>query len=208
VDLIFEDRVARFEGEGRVRRVATSNGREVDCDFAVVGLGVEPVVEVAASAGVEVDNGIMVDELNRTSIPGIFAAGDVANHLHPVFGRRLRVEHWQHAIKHGRAAALSMMGAGAPYADVHWFWSDQYRYQLQYAGWHTEWDAFPVRGSLESRSFTGFYVKDGLVRAAVAMGRGGDVIAAMGLIASGVRVEQSALADDGVDLRTLVPAVA
>jgi 3-phenylpropionate/trans-cinnamate dioxygenase ferredoxin reductase subunit len=185
--------------------VVTTNGQTIECDFAVVGLGVEPVTEVAETAGVEVDNGIVVDELCRTTVDGIFAAGDVANHFHPVYRQRVRVEHWQHAIKHGRAAALSMMGKGVPYDEVHWFWSDQYTYNLQYAGWHRDWDLFVVRGDVPGRNFTGFYVKDGLVRAAVALGRGGDILAAMPIIRGRVPVDEPTLSDDDVDLRTLAP---
>jgi 3-phenylpropionate/trans-cinnamate dioxygenase ferredoxin reductase subunit len=206
VELLFEDRVASFEGGDRVERVVTRSGRTLPCDLAVVGLGVEPVTDVVAGAGVEIDNGIAVDEWCRTNVEGIFAAGDVANHFHPVVGRRVRVEHWQHAIKHGRAAALSMMGRGSPYDEVHWFWSDQYTYHLQYAGFPADWDDLVIRGSLERRDFTAFYLKDGLVMATVAMGRGSDVLATMPIIRTRAAVDRTKLEDDGLDLRTLAPA--
>jgi 3-phenylpropionate/trans-cinnamate dioxygenase ferredoxin reductase component len=205
VEMFFEERVAAFEGGDRVERVVTAGGRTLPCDFAVVGLGVEPVTELAATAAVELGNGVAVDEWCRTSVEGIFASGDVANHFHPVFGRRVRVEHWQHAIKHGRAAALSMMGRGRPYDEVHWFWSDQYTYNLQYAGFHTEWDDLVVRGDLDKRNFTAFYLKDGVMLATVAMGRGGDVLAAMPIIRARLKVDAARLADDDFDLRTLAP---
>ncbi len=140
--------VDAFEGDARVERVVTSSGgRRIECDLAVVGVGIEPAVDVVAGSGVEVDNGILVDELCRTNVEGIFAAGDVANHLHPLFGRRIRVEHWRNAIEHGAAAARSMLGKGVPYAEVHWFWSDQYDANIQYAGHHRAWDELVVRGS-------------------------------------------------------------
>ncbi len=171
VRMHFEDRVASFEGTQRVERVVTAGGLTVDCDFVVLGLGVEPVTDFLERSGIELDNGVVVDELCRTSVEGIFAAGDVANHNNPVFGRRLRVEHWQNAIKHGQAAAVSMLGKGSPYRAVYWFWSDQYEVNLQYAGYHTEWDELVVRGSLEDRNFLAFYVKEGRVLAAVGIGR-------------------------------------
>jgi 3-phenylpropionate/trans-cinnamate dioxygenase ferredoxin reductase subunit len=193
VDIVPEDRVASFEGSGRVERVLTAAGRTLECDFVVIGLGVEPVTQFLEGSGIEVDNGVLVDELCRTNVDGIFAAGDVANHQHPVFGRRLRVEHWHHAIHHARAAAHSMMGNGAPYEDVYWFWSDQYDQNLQYAGFAMEWDDLVIRGSLQAREFTAFYVKDGRVLAAVALNRADDVESATALIASGEKVDPELL---------------
>jgi len=192
--------VASFEGTQRVERVVTAGGLKLDCDFAVVGLGVEPVVDFLQGSGIELDNGVVVDEWCKTSVEGIFAAGDVANHVNPVFGRRVRVEHWQNAIKHGQAAALSMLGKGSPYRDVYWFWSDQYEFNLQYAGYHTEWDDLVVRGSLEDRSFLAFYVKDGRVPAVVGIGRGEEVQRCMSLIEAGAPVDRDKLSDEQVDL--------
>ena len=111
-ELIFEDKVAAFEGADRVERITTQRGQSIECDFVVVGLGVEPVTELLAGTGVEIDNGVLVDEYCRTSVEGIYAAGDVANHYHPVFKRHIRVEHWQNALKQGPAAARSMLGKG------------------------------------------------------------------------------------------------
>ncbi len=203
VELVLGDGVAAFEGAGRVERVRTAGGRVLECDFAVVGLGIEPAVELAASAGAALENGVAIDERCRTSVEGIYAAGDVASHFHPLFGRRIRVEHWLNAIEQGSAAALSMLGRGEPYAQVHWFWSDQYDANLQYAGHHTDWDELVVRGSLEERAFAAFYLKDGLVDAVVALNRGRDVQRAKRLIAARAPVEPAALRDEAVDLRTL-----
>jgi 3-phenylpropionate/trans-cinnamate dioxygenase ferredoxin reductase component len=180
--LIFEDTVAAFEGADRVERVVTQGGRRVECDFVVVGLGVEPVTELLADTGAQIDNGIVVDEFCRTSVEGIYAAGDVANHYHPVFERRIRVEHWQNALNQGPAAARNMLGKDEPYDDIPWFWSDQYDFNLQYTGFHAESDEFIVRGSMEERNFVAFYLKDGRVLAAVAINRGRDLRRSMRLI--------------------------
>ena len=201
--LISKDTVAAFEGVSRVERVTTARGRRIECDFAVVGLGVEPATDLLAGTGVEIDNGIVVDEYCRTNVEGIYAAGDVANHYHPVFGRHIRVEHWKNALKHGPAAAKSMLGDGGPYEEVPWFWSDQYEHNLQYAGFHTEWDELVVRGSLEERSFVAFYRKDGRVLAAVAIGRGRDLRRSVPLIKAQEQVEAAMLRDPDIDLRTL-----
>ena len=206
VDTIFEDLVMRFEGQGRVERVITKRSRRVECDFAVVGVGVEPVVDFLAESGIGIDNGILVDESCRTTVDGIYAAGDVANHWHPVFERRMRVEHWQNAMQQGAAAARSMLGTGQPYDAIHWFWSDQYDANLQYAGFHHKWDRLVVRGSLERRSFIAFYLNRGRIDAVVALNRGKDVRRAMPLIRSREAVDPGRLTDEDVDLRSLVPA--
>ncbi|HET7480534.1 MAG TPA: oxidoreductase C-terminal domain-containing protein, partial [Rubrobacteraceae bacterium] len=165
---------------------------------------VEPVTELLAGTGVEIDNGVLVDEYCRTNIEGIYAAGDVANHYHPVFGRHIRIEHWQNALRQGPAAARSMLGKGEPYEEIPWFWSDQYEHNLQYAGFHTEWDELVVRGSMKERTFVAFYRKDERVLAAVAINRGRDLRRSIPLIKAQRPVAASRLRDPEVDLRTLV----
>ena len=136
----------------------------------------------------------------------MFAAGDVANHFHPLFGRRTRVEHWQNAIRQGRAAALNMLGRDVAYDEVHWFWSDQYDQNLQYVGHHLEWDELVVRGSLEKRRFVAFYRIQGRVAAAVGLNSGRDVRRSVPLVRSGVYVPASVLRDPDADLADMVPA--
>jgi 3-phenylpropionate/trans-cinnamate dioxygenase ferredoxin reductase component len=203
VEMIFEDHVSGFQGPGRVERIVTQSGRKIECDFAVVGVGAEPVTDVVTGSGVEIDNGIVVDEYCRTSVDGVFAAGDVTNHYHPIFRQKMRVEHWHNALNQGAAAARNMMGIASAYDDIHWFWSDQYDYNLQYAGFHRDWDDLIVRGGLEERDFIAFYIKDGLVTAVVGMNRGRDVRRAMQLIKARTAVGPKQLRDDDLDLREL-----
>ena len=203
VEMVFEDAVEAFEGSGCVERVKTQGGRVIACDFVVVGLGIEPSTEVVAGSAIRIENGIVVDEYCRTSGEGVYAAGDVANHYHPVFDRRIRAEHWQHAIKHGQAAARSMLGNQKPYDEVYWFWSDQYNYNLQYAGFATDWDELIVRGSLEKRKFVAFYLKGGRILATVGMNRGKDVRQSMGLIKAGIQVDLARLRDEAIQMRDL-----
>jgi 3-phenylpropionate/trans-cinnamate dioxygenase ferredoxin reductase component len=205
-ELIFEDRVAAFEGAGRVERVTTQGGRRIECDFAVVGLGTEPVTDLLAGTGAKIDNGVVVDEFCQTNVEGIYAAGDVANHYHPVFERHIRVEHWQNALKQGPAAVRSMLGSDEPYGEIPWFWSDQYEHNLQYAGFHTEWDELVVRGSTAERSFVAFYRKGGRVLAAVAINRGRDLRRSIPLIKAQEEIEAAKICDPDVDLRTLAGA--
>ena len=201
--MIFEDKVAAFEGGSRVERVVTEGGRSIECDFVVVGLGTEPVTDLLAGTGAEIDNGVVVDEYLRTGVEGIYAAGDVANHYHPVFERRIRVEHWQNALKQGPAAALNMLDRDEPYGEIPWFWSDQYDDNLQYAGFHTEWDELVVRGSMEERNFVAFYRQDERILAAVAVNRGKDLRRSIPLIRAREPVDANLLCDLGVDLRAL-----
>ena len=205
VQMFFEESVTAFEGTGHVQRVVTSAGRHIECDFVVVGVGVEPVTDLMVGSGVKIDNGIVVDEYCQTNVEGIYAAGDVANHFHPLFGRQVRVEHWQNAIHQGRAAARSMLNKREPYNDVHWFWSDQYDCNVQYAGFHTGWDELIVRGSLEERNAVVFYLQEQRIAAAVAFNRGRDLQRAMSLIRARVQVKPAILRDESVDLRSLVP---
>jgi 3-phenylpropionate/trans-cinnamate dioxygenase ferredoxin reductase subunit len=199
----FGQSVERFYGAGRVEAVLTTHGARIECDFVVVGVGIEPAVDVVEGSGVAIDNGILVDEFCRTNVEGIYSAGDVANHFHPVFGARMRVEHWDNALKQGAAAARNMMGNETTYDDPHWFWSDQYDHNLQSMGHLAGWDELVVRGSMGERSFVAFFLKEGLVRAAVGLNRGKDVRRSAGLISSAAPVDPPLLADEDVDLRKL-----
>lgn len=185
--------------------VRTAAGLEVAGDLVVVGVGIEPNAELAETAGVAVDNGIVVDEFCRTSVEGIYAAGDVANHHHPVFGEHIRVEHFDNANRQAAAAAMSIMGRCAPYDNVHWFWSDQYELNLQYAGHAPTWTQAVIRGSITARSFTVFYLTDGVVKGAFAIDRGEEIVWARELIAARATPDADKLADEDVDLEGLVP---
>jgi 3-phenylpropionate/trans-cinnamate dioxygenase ferredoxin reductase subunit len=133
----------------------------------------------------------------------VFAAGDVADHLHPLFGRRIRTEHWHHARKHGEAAARSIMGRGRPYDEVPWFWSDQYEHNVQYTGHHRTWERIVIRGSLEERSFVAFYLQDGAVAAAAALNRGDDLQQAKELIRAARPIDPARLGSESVALESV-----
>ncbi len=209
VELLPDSQVTSFEGSDRVEAAITAGGDRIPCDFAVVGIGIEPAVPTFASP-VAVENGVLVDELCRASAPDVYAAGDVANQLHPLFGR-VRVEHYNNGEKMGGAAARSMLGSTTPYDYVHTFWSDQYEHKLEYVGHATEWDRFVIRGSLEDGKLLGFYMKSGVLLAAVGLDRGGDpeldedseMAACARLVGAQARPEAAQLADEGVDLWSL-----
>jgi 3-phenylpropionate/trans-cinnamate dioxygenase ferredoxin reductase component len=203
VELHMGDPAVRLEGSGRVDAVVTGGGQRIECDVAVIGLGVEPNVEVALGTGIDVDDGILVGPTLETGAPGVYAAGDVARHRHPLFGL-IRVEHFDNAIKMGVTAAANLLGAGQPFEDPHWFWSDQFDANLQVAGVALEWDRLVVRGRQADREFIAFYLRDGRLLQAAGLNRGRDVRRALKLI--GRPVDPDALRDEDVDLRTLVSA--
>lgn len=207
VDLRLGDAVDRFEGHrDRLRAVVTRQGHRLETDVAVVGLGIRPATGLLEDTGVAVDDGVLVDAHARTSVEGVYAAGDVARFHHPLLGRRIRVEHWTNAVKQGAAAARSMLGVGEEYAEVPWFWSDQYDTSIQYAGHAPDWHELVVRGDLDARRFTAFYLAGGRLQAAVGFNRPRDVRAATRLIAAGVHPTVAELRDETTDLRQLARA--
>ncbi len=204
VELLPGEQVAAFEGTERLEAIVTAAGQRITCDFAVAGIGIQPDLPAVPVAQ---ENGILADELCRASEPDVYVAGDVANHLHPLFGR-IRVEHFNNAEKQGAAAARSMLGSTAPYDYLHSFWSDQYEHKIEYVGHAARWDEFVVRGSVEEGKLIGFYLVDGVVRAAVGLDRGGDpeldlegeMAACARLISARARPAPAVLADDHTNL--------
>jgi 3-phenylpropionate/trans-cinnamate dioxygenase ferredoxin reductase component len=209
VELRPGEQVASFEGAGRLEAVVTAAGHRIACDFAVAGIGIEPDIPAVAVAR---ENGILADGLCRASAPDVYVAGDVANQLHPLFGR-IRVEHFNNAEKQGAAAARSMLGSTAPYDYLHSFWSDQYEHKIEYVGHAAAWDEFVIRGSEEEGKLIGFYLAGGVVRAAVGLDRGGDpeldhdgeMAACARLVAERARAAPAVLADERTDLWSLRP---
>jgi 3-phenylpropionate/trans-cinnamate dioxygenase ferredoxin reductase subunit len=205
VALHFQDSVERFEGSVAVERVITRSGQILEADLVVVGVGTQPNAEVMQAAGIAANGGIRATASLETPFPGVFAAGDVASHHHPVFGE-VRVEHFDNAIKMGVHAARGMLGATEDFDDPHWFWSDQWEHQIQMAGVATTGEMV-VRGSLAARSFAAFFLDEqGVLRACVSIDWKRDCRRALRLIRQQMRVDPTALADPDVDLRTIAPA--
>jgi 3-phenylpropionate/trans-cinnamate dioxygenase ferredoxin reductase subunit len=170
----------RFEGAGdRVERVVTKSGHEIDCDFVVIGAGVTPDIALAQRAGLATDSGVVVDRYLETSVPGVFAAGDIAEYDSVVHDRRLRIEHWDVAFNHGKYAALNMLGRQQEYDVVPYFWSDLADWTgMEYVGPAADWDDIWIRGSIAAGAFTAFYVKDARVAGALTVGRSDDLAVA------------------------------
>jgi 3-phenylpropionate/trans-cinnamate dioxygenase ferredoxin reductase subunit len=200
--------VCAVERDADLWRVCTAEGVAFPAAVVVAGVGMEPDIAVAAAAGIPCDNGIVVDEHCRTAIPDIYAVGDVANHPNALAGRRIRVEHWQHAQNQAAVAARSMLGRDAAFAEVPWFWSDQYDLNLQVTGFPAAGERIVARGDVESSSFSAFYVgADGRLVGALGVNRPLDVRAARRLIGSRATVPDELLADESLDLsRAALPA--
>ena len=169
IEFLPETTVERFEGEGSLERVLTRDGALIETDVAIVGVGVTPRVQLAEAAGLRVENGILVDERLESSVPGVFAAGDVANAHHPFYERRLRVEHWANALNQGPAAARAMLGEPVSYDEIPYFFSDQYETGMEYAGFASEWDEVVFRGDVAGREFIAFWLAEGRVVAGLNM---------------------------------------
>jgi 3-phenylpropionate/trans-cinnamate dioxygenase ferredoxin reductase subunit len=191
-------------------RISTAAG-DVDADVLVVGVGTVPNTELAQQAGLPAGHGIEVDECFATAAPGIYAIGDVAAQHLPGHGRRVRVEHHDTAIRHGRVAARNMLGQREPFADVHWFWSDQFDHTISSAGLIPGSDGpgeLVIRGSLEQRSFSAFSLDGDRVRAVISLNRPRDVLDARRLIARDHSATAAQLCDESLPLKRLAaPAV-
>jgi 3-phenylpropionate/trans-cinnamate dioxygenase ferredoxin reductase subunit len=206
VTFVGGESVSAFEGDGRVGAVLTESGRSFDCDLVVVGAGVKPDVMLAQRAGLEVGDGIVCDSKLQTSVPGIYAAGDVCSYDSVVHGRRIRVEHWDVAMQQGMHAAKNMLGADADYDVVPYFFSDLDDWaSLEYVGPAKDWDQEVWRGSREEGEFSVWYLQGGKVAGCLSVGRSEDLAEARRLLADGVDVSGSidTIGDSAADLSSL-----
>jgi 3-phenylpropionate/trans-cinnamate dioxygenase ferredoxin reductase component len=195
----------RFEGDGeRVTKVVTKKGLELECDFVVVGIGVTPDVTLARAAGLELGEacGVRCTAGLESSVPGIYAAGDICEYDSPIHGAPMRVEHWDVAFNQGKTAALNMLGRGVEHDVVPYFYSDLADWvSMEYVGPGS--GDVVVRGSMEQHDFTAFYVDDGRVTAALTVGRSDDLEHARRFISEHTQVDPAALADSETDLSSL-----
>ena len=205
VDMFGGQELERFEGsDGRVRKVVTKSGLEVECDAVVVGAGVLPDTTLAKQAGLQLGEagGVKCSSRLETSVPGIFAAGDICEYDSPIHGRPMRIEHWDVAFNQGKTAALNMLGRGVDHDVVPYFFSDLADWSwMEYVGPGS--GETVVRGSLEDGDFTAFYVDDGRVTAALTVGRSDDLEHARRFIVERATPAWAALADEGTDLASL-----
>jgi 3-phenylpropionate/trans-cinnamate dioxygenase ferredoxin reductase subunit len=193
----------KLEGGSSVERVVLADGRTEAADVVVVGIGVTPRIELAEAAGLDIDNGVVVDELLQTSAPGIFAAGDIANAWHPHYQQRVRIEHWANALNQGAAAGANASGEPKPYTRLPYFFSDQYDLGLEYVGYASADDSVVIRGDLGKREFIAFYHRNGIVTAGMNVNVWDVVEDIRAIITAGKPVDPAKLADPNVPLGEL-----
>ena len=203
------DSLDRFEGaDGRVGKVVTKGGLELEADAVVIGAGVIPEVTLARNAGLEIGDsgGVVASSRLETSVPGVYVAGDIAEYDSPVHRRSIRVEHWDVAFNQGKTVGLNMLGRDQPHDVVPYFFSDLSDWaSLEYVGPATAWDQEVVRGSLDEGEFSVWYLDQGRVAGALSVGRSDDLEHARRLITSHAAVDDRAdeIANLSTDLASI-----
>jgi 3-phenylpropionate/trans-cinnamate dioxygenase ferredoxin reductase subunit len=193
-----------FEGGSAVERVLTTDGRMLDCDFVVVGVGVQPRTALAARAGIAIENGVLADARLQTGAPDVFVAGDVANAYHPFYGERIRVEHWANALHQGPLAARTMLGHDDVYDRLPYFFSDQYDVGMEYSGHATGADRVVFRGDPATREFIAFWLAEGRVVAGMNVNVWDVADTIRALIAGREPIDERRLTDPDVPLSALL----
>ena len=197
--------VSGFRGNGRVAKVRCSDGSEFAADLVIIGVGILPNTALAEAAGLEVDNGIVVNDRAQTSDLDIFAAGDCTNHHNPIYDRRIRLESVQNVTDQSRVAAGAACGKEVSYNAVPWFWSEQYDLMLQIAGLSQGYDEIITRGDPDnSRSFAAFYLKSGRVIAVDAVNKPQEFMFSKKLIPLCKTVDKNRLSDTGTPIKELL----
>ena len=204
VTLMLSTGISGFSGDGKVAAVNLTNGDQVATDLVVIGIGVVPNTELASDAGLDVDNGIVVDDHCQTSDSDIFAVGDCTQHPNDILGYRLRLESVHNALEQAKTAASNICGDDSRYADVPWFWSDQYDLKLQIAGLSQGYDQTIVRGDPDSRTFSCLYLRDGQLIAVDAVNSPKDFMQSKALIAAHAVIDPDLLADPENELKSLI----
>lgn len=206
VDIRCNTGITGFSGTNRLRGVMASDGVEIPADLAIVGIGILPNVELAESAGIVCNNGIMVDEYCRTSDPDVLAIGDCSNHPNPLLGRRLRLESVHNAQEQAKTAATTILGRLEPYAQIPWFWSDQYDLKLQIVGFSSRSEQAVIRGEPDSRSLAVFFLDQGRLTACYAINSPREFMLSKKLIALKARPDPALLQDTAVSFKEIAEA--
>ena len=196
--------LAGFSGDRRLKSVATDDKQSIPADIAIVGAGIVPNTELAEASGLEIDDGIVVDDCCRTADPDVYAIGDCTSHPNNIYGRRLRLESVHNALEQAKTAASNICGIETHYSQVPWFWSDQYDLKLQIAGLSQGYDEVVLRGDPAGRSFSCVYLRDGVLIAVDAINAPRDFMQSKALIADRIVCDPDRLTDGDVELKDLM----
>lgn len=204
VNIMLNAQALELHGNGHVRQVVCNEGRVLDADLVIIGIGVIPNTELAADAGLEIDNGVVVNEFAQTTDPDIVAVGDCTNHPNDLLGYRLRLESVPNAMEQAKSAAATICGRQKSYHALPWFWSDQYNAKLQIAGMNRGYDKVVIRGIPSTDQFVAWYLKGDKILAADCINSPKEFMLAKKIIGQKVVLKESDLADSGIDLTTLI----
>ncbi len=205
VTIIVNAQALELRGTDHVQQVVCNEGRTLEADLVIIGIGVIPNTELAADIGLEINNGIVVDDCAQTADPDIVAVGDCTNHPNDLLGYRLRLESVPNAMEQAKTAAASICGQQKPYHSLPWFWSDQYNAKLQITGMNRGYEKVVIRGEPASDQFVAWYLKGDQILAADCINSPKEFMAAKKIIGQKVAVQESDLADASVDLNGLLP---
>jgi 3-phenylpropionate/trans-cinnamate dioxygenase ferredoxin reductase subunit len=199
--LLLSTGVNGLTGSGRVDGVLLGNGETLDTDMVVIGIGIVPNMELAINAGLDVGNGVIVDDHCRTSDPNLYAIGDCSFHPNRVLDTYLRLESVHNALEQAKTAAANICGEDTAYSQVPWFWSDQYDLKLQIAGISQGYDDVVMRGDPTSKSFSCLYLRGGKLIAVDAVNAPRDYVHSKALIANHARIDPAVLANTTIQLK-------
>ena len=203
-EIILNAALERFEGRKEVEKVICSNGKILEADGVVVGVGIIPNQEIAKSAGLKCNNGIVVDKFGRTEDPFIFACGDCTNHPNPSLNKNLRLESVHNALEQAKTVAFSLIGKPEKYDQIPWFWSDQYEEKLQIVGLSGDHDEIVTRGSMAERNFMLFFLKKGELIAINSVNNPKEFLISKKLVANKLKISSDVLCDQSTDLKNLL----
>lgn len=203
VKILTNTALESIEGDSHVTGVKTGDGDIIPADFVIAGIGILPNMELAQDAGIDCGNGIVVDDLCRTSVPDVYAAGDCTFHPNPIYKASLRLESVHNALEQAKTAAAHICGKDKPYGQVPWFWSDQYDLKLQIAGLSQGFDEVVIRGDITGRSFAAFYLKEGQMIAVDAVNRAPEFMMSKMLLQKGTNVPAERLADESIEMKDI-----
>ena len=204
VEIFLEAALEKFEGKDAVERVICSNGQIIEADGVLIGVGILPNQELAESAGLNCNNGILVDEFGRTEDTSIFACGDCTNHPNAYLNKNLRLESVHNALEQAKTVAMSLLGKQEKYNQVPWFWSDQYDKKLQIVGFSDDHDELVIRGSIEEDNFMLFFLKEGKLIAVNAVNNPKEFLICKKLVANRQKISSDAISNQSVDLKELL----
>ena len=204
VDFQFNNSLKEIVGSKKVEKVICSDGAEIKADMVIIGAGILPNVEIAEEAGINCENGIIVDEFAKTNLDIVFACGDCTNHPNKLLNRNLRLESVHNAMEQAKTAAYSILGNPVEYNQIPWFWSDQYDHKLQIVGLSGEHDAVTIRGNIKESKFMLFYTKEDKLIAVDSVNNPKEFLICRKLVANKVKMNAEMISDLKMDLNDLI----